>query len=194
VVAERRITDAAQAEDPVVALRQRAADYAAGDTDLSWTRITGWRTLVAGALDPAGGTVREPVGASITAPATDASAALLAGWLVARLGITPVREDPPAGPGATGLASVQLLLGSGDELSIVRHDGGAAVLQRPGQEDRVLPLLSRTLGEELAEELRRLDADQTYAAALSAAAGVPGLSQRSAGRVHTWVDPAMSPA
>jgi glucose-6-phosphate dehydrogenase assembly protein OpcA len=51
VVADRRITDSAQAHDPVAALRQRALDYAPGDTDLTWTRITLWRTLVAGAFD-----------------------------------------------------------------------------------------------------------------------------------------------
>jgi glucose-6-phosphate dehydrogenase assembly protein OpcA len=191
VVAERRITDVAQTEDPVAGLRQRAVDYAAGDTDLSWTRITGWRTLVAGALDPSGDTVPEPVGAVVTAPATDASAALLAGWLAARLGITPAREEPPAGAVGGGLASVRLQLADGEEIAITWHDG-AAVLHRPGQGDRALPLLTRTLGDELAEELRRLDADQTYASALSAATGVSGLQQRPAGRVHTWVDPAVT--
>src|SRR5204862_6759669 len=39
VVADRRVTDAAQAKDPVLALTQRAIDYAPGDTDLAWTRI-----------------------------------------------------------------------------------------------------------------------------------------------------------
>ena len=43
VVADRRITDIAQAADPVAALRQRAEDYAPGDTDLAWTRTTPWR-------------------------------------------------------------------------------------------------------------------------------------------------------
>jgi hypothetical protein len=33
-------------------LRARAEDYAPGDTDLSWTRITHWRTLVASAPPP----------------------------------------------------------------------------------------------------------------------------------------------
>ena len=51
VVADRRITDVAQSADPVAALRQRAGDYAPGDTDLAWTRITPWRTLVARAFD-----------------------------------------------------------------------------------------------------------------------------------------------
>jgi len=185
VVAERRITDCAQAEDPVAALRQRAVDYAAGDTDLSWTRLTGWRTLVAGALDQvdgAGPVVRK---ATVAAPPTDASGALLAGWLAARLGITPDLVDPGTGR----VESVRLELAGGEEAAITRENG-VARLQRTGQEDRIMPLLERTLGEELAEELRRLDADQTYAAALSAATGVSGLERRPAKRVHTWVDPA----
>ena len=184
VVAERRITDCAQADDPVAALRQRAVDYHAGDTDLSWTRLTGWRTLVAGAFDQVDeGTVVQR--ASVAAPANDASGALLAGWLAARLGITPELTDPGTGR----VESVRLGLANGDEITIVR-EGSSARLHQPGQEDRVMPLLERTLGEELAEELRRLDADQTYAAALSAATGVSGLERRPATRVHTWVDPA----
>ena len=53
VLGDRRITDTAQAADPVAALRQRAEDYAPGDTDLAWTRCTGWRAMLAGALDTA---------------------------------------------------------------------------------------------------------------------------------------------
>ena len=66
VVADRRITDAAQAPDPIAALRLRAEDYVPGDTDLAWTRITPWRTLVAGAFDS---TVAAVTDATIVAPA-----------------------------------------------------------------------------------------------------------------------------
>jgi glucose-6-phosphate dehydrogenase assembly protein OpcA len=198
VVAERRITDCAQTADPVAALRQRAADYAAGDTDLAWTRLTGWRTLVAGALDAPGGASLVPVAARVAGPADDASTALLAGWLAARLGVTPDREELPAvgpdraGRPAGGLSMVRIELEGGDEIELRRQDG-TAELRRTGQDGRTLPLLSRTLGEELAEELRRIDADQPYAAALSAATGVTGLADRPASRVHTWVDPALTP-
>jgi glucose-6-phosphate dehydrogenase assembly protein OpcA len=185
VVAERRITDCAQAADPVAALRQRAADYATGDTDLAWTRITGWRTLVAGALDAPPGIELRPQAAVVRAPAGDVSAALMAGWLAARLGVTPAPEHTHA----AALSGVLLSLDDGMEIEVSRHDS-TAVLRRTGQEDRRLPLLGRTLGEELAEELRRLDADQPYAAALSAATGVPGLLRRPTSRVHTWVEPA----
>src|ERR1700759_4078776 len=44
VFAERRITDSSRAPDGIAALHGRAVDYAPGDTDLAWTRITGWRT------------------------------------------------------------------------------------------------------------------------------------------------------
>lgn len=184
VVADRRITDCAQAADPVAALRQRAVDYAAGDTDLTWTRITGWRTLVAGTLEWAGAESAAVVGASVAAPARDASAALLAGWLASRLGVTPTRVEPAG----TELEAVRLDLANGEEITITRRDS-TAELRRTGQVPRTMPLLSRTLGDDLAEELRRLDADQTYAAALSATTGVPDLTSRSGKRVHQWVDP-----
>src|SRR5262249_30529816 len=86
VVADRRITDAALASDPVQAVRERAVDYALGDTDLTWTRITPWRTLVAGAFDTLDAKV---VGAAVLAPEKDPTAALMRGWLAARLHITP---------------------------------------------------------------------------------------------------------
>ena len=50
-LAQRRVTDAAGAEDPMAALHARSVGYEPGDTDLSWTRITGWRALLAAALD-----------------------------------------------------------------------------------------------------------------------------------------------
>jgi glucose-6-phosphate dehydrogenase assembly protein OpcA len=184
VVAERRITDVSQAEDPVAALRQRALDYAAGDTDLAWTRVTGWRTLLASALDAAESDAFPPRSITIEAPATDVSGLLLAGWLQARLGVRPtLRHDT----GASALASVEITLANEKQVEITRYDN-TAVLRRTGHEERRLPLLTRSLGDELAEELRRLDPDELYAGALSAATGVPGLEHRPASRVRTWAD------
>jgi glucose-6-phosphate dehydrogenase assembly protein OpcA len=213
VVAERRVTDAAQCADPVAALRQRADDYAPGDTDLAWSRITPWRTLVAGAFD----TITAPavsakgaaaamsaevtaavMSAEVTAADGDAGAFLLTGWLCARLGIPPdmvtavdtATPPTPARPG-TGLRGVVLRLADGGEVAVTRPDGNA-VLRRTGHPEQVLPLVPRRLGDELAEELRRLDPDQPYAEALSAATGVAGLHLRPASRVHIWHDPALA--
>ena len=55
--------------------------------------------------------------------------------------------------------------------------------------DRQLPLKRRGLGDLIAEELRRLDADQPYADALSAATGESDLDARPAKREHVWRDP-----
>ncbi|WP_433386522.1 glucose-6-phosphate dehydrogenase assembly protein OpcA [Micromonospora sp. KLBMP9576] len=183
VVADRRITDSAQAADPVEALRQRARDYAPGDTDLAWTRITPWRTLVAGAFDATQAEVTE---ARVVAPPTDPTAALMQGWLAARLGITPTWQHSREWP---RMREVQLRCANGDTLTLTRDDS-VATFQRTGQDDRQLPLVRRPLGDELAEELRRLDADQVYAEALGAAAGLAGLDQHPTQRVHVWKDPA----
>jgi glucose-6-phosphate dehydrogenase assembly protein OpcA len=183
VVADRRITDAANTDDPVAALRQRAEDYAPGDTDLAWARITPWRTLIAGAFDTV---ATAPTRARVNAPGGDPGGLLLTGWLSARLGIEPER----AGDGRR-VSAVSLTLADGNELSVIR-DNGTAVIRRGGYPDRALPLLDRALGEELAEELGRLDPDQTYAAALVGATGIPDLSSRSPRRVHIWHDPALA--
>jgi glucose-6-phosphate dehydrogenase assembly protein OpcA len=182
VVADRRVTDCAQAPDPVAALRRRAEDYQPGDTDLAWTRTTPWRSLLAGAFD----TVSTPaVGAAVTAGGTDPSAFLLGGWLGCRLGV-PVRHETG---GAAGVHGITLHLADGTELAVRRSEGRSAVLSRTGAEDRTLPLSQRDLGDELAEELRRIDPDEPYADALAAATGVAGLSGRVGGHTHIWRDP-----
>ena len=50
-MAQRRITDAAEARNSRQVLKKRAQTYRPGDTDLSWTRLTRWRGLLAAALD-----------------------------------------------------------------------------------------------------------------------------------------------
>jgi glucose-6-phosphate dehydrogenase assembly protein OpcA len=181
VLAERRITDVAETDDPISALRQRAEDYAPGDTDLAWTRTTPWRSLLAGALDTA---TSEVIGASVVAAPTDPTALLMVGWLKNRLGLTPTTE-----PAEAGITSVGLRLAGGTEVTIER-DGVSAVLRRTGLPDRTVPLQQRELGDQLAEELRRLGADRSYGSALEASTGSSGLNLRESSRVHIWYDPA----
>ncbi|GAA4962572.1 glucose-6-phosphate dehydrogenase assembly protein OpcA [Actinoplanes utahensis] len=185
VVSERRITDSAQSPDPVAALKQRAVDYAPGDTDLTWTRITLWRTLVAGAFDS---TEARVIGARIVAPDRDPTAWLMLGWLKSRLGIEPVLEHTDRAP---RMHAVELQCENGDCVRVTREEG-TALFSRTGQEDRYMPLPKRPVGDELAEELRRLDPDQIYAEALGAMAGLSGLDHRSPQRVHVWKDPALA--
>src|SRR5690606_15643358 len=117
VVADRRVTDCANTDDPAAALRQRAVDYAPGDTDLAWTRITSWRTLIAGAFDAAPAQV---AAIRIDAPMGDPGTMLLAGWLSARLGIVPEITGEQR-----RLTEVTITFADGSETSIVRANGTA---------------------------------------------------------------------
>jgi glucose-6-phosphate dehydrogenase assembly protein OpcA len=156
-LAQRRITDVAAAtRGRKAALVNQCREYAPGSTDLAWTRITPWRALLAAALD----VHQEKVtSASITAERISPSADLLDAWLATRLRV-PVSRGSSSGPGIT---EVVLETKSGP-IRISRKDGRLATLSSPGQPDRPVALKRRTVAECLAEELRRLDEDDTYAA------------------------------
>ncbi|MEU3346086.1 glucose-6-phosphate dehydrogenase assembly protein OpcA [Streptomyces sp. NPDC006700] len=157
-LAQRRITDLYAVERPLEILQARARTYAPGDTDLAWTRLTLWRSMLAAALDQARVRVTS---AAVEAEADNPSAELLARWLEARLGVRADRVVT-AGPVVT---AVRLGTDNG-EIVIDRPEGPLATLSLPGQPPRTLALKVRPLSELIAEELRRLDADEMYAVAL----------------------------
>ncbi len=151
----RRLTDAEVANQPLRSLRAVARAYQPGDTDLSWTRATPWRALLAAALDQ----VASPVtGAVIEAGGGNPVGVLLEAWLEDRLKVHVRwrRVDD------TRVHRVVLETAAGD-ISIVRGKDDAATFSVPGAAPRTVPLPTRTLAELLAEDLRRLDADAIYA-------------------------------
>ncbi|MGB7448235.1 MAG: 6-phosphogluconolactonase [Ornithinimicrobium sp.] len=170
-LAHRRITDAAFCAKPSRQLKRRARHYANGDTDLTWTRITRWRALLAATLDYP--PFEKVTGATVTGEAQCASADLLAGWLAAALDIPVLRARSQTG---TGVVSVRLNR-TGGPIDLARIEGQVASLDQPGQPAREVALLEPGLAESLAAELRRLDADQIYASALCR--GLPLVSKRS---------------
>jgi glucose-6-phosphate dehydrogenase assembly protein OpcA len=121
----------------------------------------------------------------VEAEAGNPSAPLIAGWLSARLGVR-AKVVESRGPGIT---SVDVRFEDKGHVRIDRPDGHTATLARSGRPDRPLPLRRRDLGDLIAEELRRLDADQPYAEALEAATRTKGLNERPAKRTHIWKDP-----
>lgn len=167
-LAQRRITDAAAAAQPLKALESRRTSYTAGDTDLAWSRLTPWRALLAAALNLPPYEEVETV--TVTGSADNPSADLLAGWLRSRLQV-PVRRrtSPPGG----GISSA-VLERPGGPVELVRPDGKVGTLRQPGQPDRRMPLRRRPVRDCLAEELRRLDPDEIYHAALEAMTEVDG--------------------
>ena len=159
VLAQRRVTDAAASSKPRQMLTALASCYRPGDTDLSWTRATSWRALLAATLDQPYGSVRH---AMVSAEEHNPSADLIATWLSGRLGVD-VRRDVSPGPGIT---EVRFATGDGD-IALTRPDGRTATLTRPGQPERQVALHRRDTPDLLAEELRRLDPDEVYAEALA---------------------------
>jgi glucose-6-phosphate dehydrogenase assembly protein OpcA len=193
VLADRRITDGSMAEAPLAALRTRAEDYAPGDTDLAWTRATGWRAILASTLDSVSGRRSEPVhvrSGRVEGDPTNATAQLVAGWLSSRCGCPIAVEEGARKPGPSGVAAVALQLDHSEEVRIEADRRGGAVISQPNRPDATVALPERELGDLLSEELRRLDPDEPYSDALEASTGVTGLSDRSPVREHVWFDPA----
>ncbi|WP_439378583.1 glucose-6-phosphate dehydrogenase assembly protein OpcA [Amycolatopsis lexingtonensis] len=159
-LAQRRITDSAAEKSPVRALTTRAKAYTAGDTDLAWTRLTRWRAQLVSALDLP--PFEKITGATVTGEADSPSTELLAGWLAEYLK-APVKRVKSAG--AAGIISVTLDRRSGP-VELHRPDGRVGTLTQPGQPTRRIALQRRNNQDCLIEELRRLDPDEIYEAAL----------------------------
>lgn len=183
VFAERRITDVLRSGDPNAALQRRADDFAPGDTDLAWTRLTPWRAALASAFD--GARRHKPISAVVRGGCDEPSARLLAGWLAARLKLD-VRVEGTDDEPINGV-EIEFANGKTTKASV---EGSSLVLRREGQQDSFQPFGERPLGELLAEELRRLDHDHVYAEALGQVTGVEDIEERSPHRQHIWWDPA----
>ena len=155
-LAQRRITDSAGVpRGKSTAMLRQCQAYAPGNTDLSWTRLTPWRALLAAALD------QHPLkvtGAKVTAERISPSADLLVAWLCDRLKVK-VKRGNSAGPGIT---EVTMDTREGP-IRISRADGRLATFTSPHRPDRPVALKRREIPALLAEELRRLDEDDAYA-------------------------------
>jgi glucose-6-phosphate dehydrogenase assembly protein OpcA len=155
-MAQRRITDTKGEVSPGDSLCKLAADYRDGDTDLAWTRVTRWRALLASALEQVAD--RRVTKARIHGDTNSASILLLGAWLQLTL---DCEIDLTYDDKVHGLQHIILETPAG-EIGISRPDGQNAELTQPGQPQHVIALPARSLGDCLAEDLRRLDADLVY--------------------------------
>jgi glucose-6-phosphate dehydrogenase assembly protein OpcA len=155
-LAIRRITDATNCGDPLSAIKSRLPGYTAGDTDLAWARITYWRALLTSAVDQK---PHEPIeSALISGLRTEPALDILAGWLASRIE-GPVRR-------VVGALKVELERKT-ETITLSRpQEGTTATLSRTGRPDALVPLARRETRECLAEDMRRLDPDEIYFAAL----------------------------
>jgi glucose-6-phosphate dehydrogenase assembly protein OpcA len=155
-LANRRLTDATNTDDPLASIKSRLQGYTPGDTDLAWSRITYWRALLTSALDqPPYETLDSALVSGLKEePALD----ILAGWLASRID-GPVQR-------AVGELKVELVRRS-ETVTLTRPQTGlTATLTKTGRPDARLPLPRRETRECLAEDLRRLDSDEIYVEAL----------------------------
>ncbi|TXK17591.1 glucose-6-phosphate dehydrogenase assembly protein OpcA [Homoserinibacter sp. GY 40078] len=158
-IAQRRITDAASAEDPVAALALLGRGYQPGDTDFAWTRLTLWRAQLAAVLDQP---PYEPVTAVTVSGAADSpSTELLAAWLRLQLQVPVSLEITKPALGSSGIHGVRLERASG-AVELERTMPNVATLVQPNQPTHDISLPRRSLRDCLAEELRRLDPDDLF--------------------------------
>lgn len=154
-LAHRRITDSDAEGHPTDALAKRALGYAPGDTDLAWARLTQWRALLTAMLDEP--PYEEITAATVCGPETAASVDLAGAWLASRLKIDVNR--------AVGTSMVALERPSGSIVIRSVHRDTVEV-QITGRATTCAPVPERTVADCLAEDLRRMDADEVYAEAL----------------------------
>jgi glucose-6-phosphate dehydrogenase assembly protein OpcA len=155
-LAIRRITNVTQCSDPLAAIKGRLQGYTAGDTDLAWARITYWRALLAAAVDQA---PHEPITSALVSGLRDEpSLDVLAGWLAARID----------GPVQRAVGELKVELDRSSETITLRRpqEGVTATLTRTSRPEALIPLARREAKECLAEDMRRLDADEIYHEAL----------------------------
>lgn len=156
-MATARVTDALRSDSPAATFAELRENRMPEDTDMSWTRLTVWRGLVASMLDrPPYTPVRS---ATVTAGPNYLPAYLLAAWMALFLHVPVTLETDPDGEVVTG---VRLVRDDG-EITLERPHEDKCIITLPGQKPQIMSVPRRTLEDCLSEELRRLDPDEIYA-------------------------------
>ena len=162
-MASSRITDAMHSSNPRRTMDDLRRNRSAKDVDMSWTRLTVWRAMIASMLDQP---PHLPVSnVRVTGQKDYLPLDLLAAWLRLRLNVPVMIEEDP---NATAVTGVYLTRGDG-VLSLERPstDDGCAVISVPGQSPQTISVPARTLEECLSEELGRLYPDEIYSEVVS---------------------------
>lgn len=164
-IAQRRITDVLHCCSPEDTMLRLARGYSAGDSDLSWSRITNWRGLVATAFEHP--PVSTPTSVTIEGKGNNPSVILMKAWLEHSLPKT--RVEVKEEDGEHGLMGVVLHRTDGN-IALRREDRESVSMTLPGRgEAKEVTMPKRTMYDLLSEELRRLDPDEIYGEVLAQA-------------------------
>lgn len=156
-MARSRLTDAMRSNNPEATIERLRRNWTAEDVDLSWTRLTVWRGLLASMLD-------QPPHLPITAvkvsgPKEFLPMDLLCAWLRLKLGVNVDVEYVDDAEAVTGV----YLTRSDGVVSLERPYEDQALISMPGQTPQAISVPVRTIEDCLTEELRRIDPDEVYA-------------------------------
>lgn len=157
-MASSRITDAQRASNTLETVQNLRKNWSSKDVDLSWTRITSWRAMLASMLDQP---PHLPIlSVKVSGPKHYVPLHLLAQWLKISLNVpVEIVEDSSA----HAITEVSLKRQDG-ELSLTRPSGSSqAIISLPGQASQPISMPIRSLQDCLSEELRRIDPDEIYA-------------------------------
>jgi glucose-6-phosphate dehydrogenase assembly protein OpcA len=157
-IASRRITDSACQDDPSHFLKELAKNYAQGDGDMAWTRITLWRSQLAALFEQH--KHRTVTGIEVLGSNNSPSAELLAKWLELRLEARATIKSEFDGVQLEGIFGVRIFFEDG-ELEIVRT-GEVARISQTGFPDSSVLLPKRTDQDCLIEDMRFLGEDEIY--------------------------------
>lgn len=165
-LAQRRIIDSKDTagRDAAAHLADLRRGYTPGDSDLSWTRLTTWRSMLASLLDQPPFLPVQKV--TISGKVTRTETHLLAAWFGLQLGVPVELESAEVRGRNASIRSVTMSREDG-EIVLDRDALGVATLRLPDQPDHTVALPTRSLVECLAEELRRLAPDRMYGLVLT---------------------------
>lgn len=178
-IAQLRITDARNSPART-SLATLAEGFEAGDTDLSWTRLSPWRAVLASVLDVP---PFERITSATVRGRDCAPVLLMASWLALSLDVEArICEESIPDEVHTGLLAVELERASGT-VSLHRTSDTTVELQQPGVLPQVVALPLRHLPEVLAEELRSLAPDRFLGRVLRE--GLPQITRQERGEAMT---------
>lgn len=160
-IARNRITDALRSTNPYKTLENLQKNWSRHDVDLSWTRLTMWRAILASMLD------QNPRSAVTAAKILGAQGYLplhlLQTWLENSLEIPVEVEYDETSQDIKGVYFKR----ADGTLSLTRTQSPHAVMELPHSQPQSLNLPTRSLADCMREELGHLTPDLVYAEVLS---------------------------
>ena len=174
-IATRRITDALSQANPRAFLDNLSKNYAPGDSDFAWTRLTLWRAQFAALLDQP--PHEEVVSVDVVGDLKNPSVILLGAWFRQQLGC-PVNMEHRAETAGVKAVYLVRLVRSDSSIEILRDQSNIAVLSQSNQPSKELSLPVRSLRDCLAEDLRRLDPDVAFEKVITVGLELLGKEQK----------------